>query len=121
MLTSTTNRKPLSRKTAASIAILSLTVLLPVAAVHLAAQNQVSMSAPKGWFLAGTKPQNYLTGIDPGCTYQGLPCAYLKGKPTATEGFGTLMQQFSASNYLGKRVRFTAQVKSENVNSWAAL
>jgi hypothetical protein len=79
------------------------------------------MSAPKGWFLAGTKPQNYLTGIDPKCSYQGLPCAYLKGKLTATEGFGTLMQQFSASDYLGKRVRFTAQVKSENVNSWAGL
>ena len=121
MLTSTTNRRPLSRKAAALIAILSLAVLLSIAAVHLGAQNQVSMSAPKGWYLSGTKPQNYLTGIDPGCTYQGLPYAYLKGKPTATEGFGTLAQQFSATDYPGKRVRFTAWVKSENVNSWAGL
>jgi beta-lactamase regulating signal transducer with metallopeptidase domain len=121
MLTSATNRKPLSRKTAASIAILSLAVLLPVTAVHLGAQNQVSMPAPKGWWLSESKSQNYLTGIDPGCSHQGLPCAYLKGKPTATEGFGTLTQKFSASDYLGKRVRFTAWVKSENVNSWAGL
>jgi len=121
MLTSTTNRKPLSRKSATSIAILSLAVLLPVAAVHLGAQNQVSISAPKGWSLTGSKRQNYLTGIDPKCSYQGLPCAYLRGWPTATEGFGTLAQSLYASNYLGKRVRFTAWVKSENVNSWAGL
>ena len=36
-------------------------------------------------------------------------------------GYGTLMQQFRAGPYVGKRVRFSAYVKSENVTRWAGL
>lgn len=105
----------------AVIALLALGVVLPVAAVHVSAEKQASAIVPKGWILAGSKPQNYLTGIDPKCSFQRMPCAKLEAKPTATEGFGTLMQEFSASDYLGKRVRLTAWVKSENISDWAGL
>jgi len=80
-----------------------------------------SSTAPRGWFLAGDHPQNYVTGVDKDVVYQGHPSAYLKPKPSATEGFGTLMQQFDAAQYVGKRVRLSAWVKSENVDDWAGL
>jgi hypothetical protein len=71
--------------------------------------------------LAGDHPQNYDTGVDKDVAYQGHPCAYLKPKPSATEGFGTLMQRFDAAQFAGKRVRLSAWVKSENVDDWAGL
>jgi hypothetical protein len=36
-------------------------------------------------------------------------------------GFGTLMQNFDAEKYRGKRVRFSATVSSEGVREWAGL
>src|SRR5437879_1210479 len=77
-------------------------------------------AAPEGWFLAGSKPANYDSGVDRSVLNNALPSAFLKAKSDA-EGFGTLMQQFSASQYLGKRVRFSAWVKSENVIRWSGL
>lgn len=77
---------------------------------------------PKGWFLAGSKPALYESSVDNVNTYAGLPSAYLKSKsPEAQEGFGTLMQNFSADQYVGKRVRFGAFVKSEGVERWSGL
>jgi hypothetical protein len=80
-----------------------------------------SSAPPPGWILAGDHPQNYLTGVDKDAVYQGHPSGYLKSKPSATEGFGTLMQRFDASQFAGMRVRLSAWVKSENVDDWAGL
>ena len=71
---------------------------------------------PPGWHLAGTQPQNYRTGADANGT------AFLASKADATgAGFGTLMQAVQADEYAGKRVRFRATVRSEDVTGWAGL
>ena len=77
-------------------------------------------AAPAGWFLAGSKPANYETGVDQKAVFNGHPSANLKAK-TDAEGFGTLMQSISAAEYAGKRVRFSAFVKSEGVTRWSGL
>jgi len=77
--------------------------------------------APAGWLLAGSKPENYKTGVDSKMVYEGGPSAYLAGKVQDTGGFGTLMQYFSATQYAGKRVRLRAWVRSEDVSQWAGL
>ena len=82
---------------------------------------QESGTAARGWFLAGDHPQNYSIGVDHESTLQGRASGYLKAKPTATEGFGTMMQMFNATQYAGQRVRFSAYVKSEALNDWAGL
>src|SRR5215813_9479678 len=77
---------------------------------------------PKGWFLAGSKPAEYESAVDSVNTFGGLPSAYLRSKKTQMgDGFGTLMQDFSAEQYVGQRVRFRAFVKSESVERWAGL
>ena len=91
-----------------------------VALLIAAATQLANAAAPEGWFLAGSKPANYDTGVDPYAIYNGLPGAFLKAKADQ-EGFGTVMQSFAATNYLGKRVRLSAWVKSENVTRWAGL
>ena len=37
------------------------------------------------------------------------------------EDFGTVMQQFNAKEYLGKRMKLSAFIKAENVEGWAGL
>jgi hypothetical protein len=98
--------------------VIASCLLLLLEATVVFAQSD---TAPRGWILAGDHPQNYVTGIDKQTVYQGHPSAYLKAKPSATEGFGTLMQQFDAAQYAGKRVRLSGWVKSENVDDWAGL
>lgn len=120
MLAGSVNRNRLSTTNKVLVSVVAFCVLLPIAALSLPAQAG-SGQAPHGWFLAGTKPNNYLTGIDAGMAYLGHGSAYLKGKPVATEGFGTLMQSFSATQYAGQRVRLTASVKSEDVADWAGV
>ncbi len=81
----------------------------------------LSFDKPSGWFNAGSKPQSYEMGIDKGVGQNGKNAATIKSKDLKIDGFGTLMQQCSPDKYLGKRVRMTGYVKSENVASWAGL
>ena len=97
-----------SRKTLAFAAGLAVSALLACAA------------APEGCFLAGNKPANYDTGVDKKTLYNGHVSAYLTAK-SDSDGFGTLMQQFNAARYVGKRVRFSAWVKAEGVTRWSGL
>ena len=78
-------------------------------------------AAPQGWYLAGSKPAEYDSGVDKQVQYNAHPSAYLKSKATVSDGFGTLMQNFSADQYAGKRLRLTAFVRSEGVENWAGL
>ena len=79
------------------------------------------METPQGWSLAGNKPADYDSGVDAQTVYGGQPSAYLKSKVPAINGFGTLMQSFKAEEYLGKRIRFSAFVKTDAVQDWAGL
>ncbi len=75
----------------------------------------------KGWHLAGSHPKDYEYGVDEDERYQEKPSGYLHSKVTEAEGFGTIMQMFRAEKYRGKRLRFSAVVKSEDVVGWAGL
>jgi hypothetical protein len=91
-------------------------------AVLTAGSLALYAEVPKGWYMAGSKPTDYESSVDTGNAYGGQPSAYLRSKkPEVPEGFGTLMQNFSAEQYVGKRVRFSAFVKSENIERWAGL
>lgn len=80
-------------------------------------------AAPAGWFMAGSRPSNYETGTDPEISFGGHTAVYLKAKGESGDAsaFGTLMQQFVADQYRGKRVRFSGVVKSDQVKDWAGL
>jgi hypothetical protein len=94
-----------------------LGAIVVLAACALAVRAEV----PYGWLLAGSKPTEFEAGVDPGQAYQGHRSAYLKSKQLSVDGFGTLMQQFTAEQYLGKRVRLSGVVKSQEVAEWAGL
>ena len=81
----------------------------------------LSFDLPTGWFNAGSKPKSYEMGIDKGAGQNGKNAATIKSIDKKIEGFGTLMQQSKPDKYLGKRIKMTGFVKSENVTTWAGL
>ncbi|HEY9838861.1 MAG: hypothetical protein ACAI44_21365 [Candidatus Sericytochromatia bacterium] len=82
---------------------------------------------PKGWFKAGSDPGGYEIRRDPQNIYTGAGARgqansiSIRGLSTARSGFTTLMQSIRAQNYLGKRVRLSAWVKSQTLTGWAGL
>jgi hypothetical protein len=103
----------------------------PFPALH----DQLTMAVPsqksatKAWFMAGSSAGEYEHGVSAELgdhkrsgyirTKHRLPMR--PGFDTGTSRFGALMQMFKADSYRGKRMRFTAVVKSEDVYEWAGL
>lgn len=70
---------------------------------ELPMENQI-----KGWFLSGSHPYNYEIGIDQKNVHQGKASSYLKSKIIQGEDeFATMMQQFKANKYKGKRIKLS--------------
>jgi hypothetical protein len=76
---------------------------------------------PKGWFVAGSDPDSYTMSVDKGSGQNGKNAATIKSTEKKIKGFGTLMQDCLPDQYLGKRVKFSAMIKTENVSDWAGL
>ena len=113
----------MSRRTIVMFVGAAACLAISLAALRASAKEQPARlgSAPQGWHIAGSNPENYETGVDSQAKRNGFPIAYLKSKASATVGFGTLMQSFSASKYAGQRIRLSASVKSDEVSDWAGL
>ncbi|MGV3587354.1 MAG: hypothetical protein ACO1OF_10150 [Adhaeribacter sp.] len=81
----------------------------------------ISFDLPEGWGQAGSKPNSYEMGIAKGAGHDGKNAATIKSIEKDIDGFGTLMQSSSPEEYLGKRVKMSGYVKSENVTKRAGL
>lgn len=88
----------------------------------LASMSAAASAATAGsWFLTGGQPKSYEIGEDKNETVSGHGARYIRYVAGDADAFGTLMQQISAKNYQGKRVRFQAMVKTREVSNWAGL
>lgn len=98
-------------------------VLVAAALVATLAQaSEVDTSIPQPWFKNGMPPASdqCLAGVDAEIEARGTPNLTLKCDE-AIGGFVGVMQSFSAGKYLGKRIRFSALVKSEDVEGMGGL
>ena len=84
------------------------------------AQMENSYRIPKGWFAGGDAPDRYEMGLDPTVTYENRPCVTIKAGPDPNE-FAALGQSFKADGYRCKRLRFSAAVRSMDLENMAAL
>ena len=81
------------------------------------ARPGVTVKAPPGWSKNGAKPEAYVVGVDSLQMWGGMPSAYAESlSPTVDSGFGGMMQMASAENYVGKRVRLSGWIKTEEAN-----
>ena len=93
-------------------------------AIALAAVLAMTATAkegtPAGWIISGSHPMFYEMGVAPNGGQNRGPAGYLKSWEPVS-GFGTMMQQIAADDYLGKRVRFSAAMRTENVAGWSGV
>jgi hypothetical protein len=73
-----------------------------------------------GWFLSGPRLQSFRIGIDRSIHFSGTGSGVLESTEKGA-GAGTLMQSIAADAYRGKRVRFSAVVKTRDVEGWTGL
>lgn len=76
---------------------------------------------PSGWFVTESVPQLYEASADPDPPCEGKRGASLRSVQTTPSGYGTFMQAFDAESFRGKRLRFSAMVRTEDVQGWAGL
>lgn len=81
----------------------------------------LSFDLPAGWFKAGSHPNSYEMGVDKGAGHNGKNAATIRSIDAKIDGFGTLMQNSTPTDYLGKRVRMTAFVKTKDLSEWAGI
>ncbi len=73
-----------------------------------------------GWHMAGSHPSQYEHKLAE-TTYEGKRVAELRSVVARTDGFGTLMQTFSAAHFSGQRVRFSGALKCDGVENRVGL
>ena len=75
----------------------------------------------KGWHMAGSHPRQYEHELAEDTTYEGRPVVKLRCSVPQADGFGTVMQTFSAEHYVDQRVRFSGAIKCEGVEDRVGL
>ncbi|RKH07747.1 AraC family transcriptional regulator [Corallococcus carmarthensis] len=86
-----------------------------------AASDTTRAKLPQGWYVTESAPQHFEAGVDDSAPCEGTRSAFLRSRTQATDSFGTFMQAFSAQDFRGKRLRFSAAVRHLDVKGWAGL
>ena len=101
--------------------LLFIIILLP-ALIFLSSCKKNELPAPVyDWYKAGDKPGSYDIGKDEKVLYRDKPTNYLKYLSGDADGFGTIMRDVKPDEYLGRRVRLTGFIKSENIETSAGM
>ena len=75
----------------------------------------------KGWFLAGSSPGFYEIGVEKN-SERGGNVAFLKSTVSEIpDGFGTIMQSFEPLDFVGKKIKLSAYLKTTNVQNWSGM
>ncbi|MGZ4033559.1 MAG: hypothetical protein ACXVPU_00580 [Bacteroidia bacterium] len=81
----------------------------------------LSFDMPKGWSPGGTDLTQYEMGLDKGAGQNGSNAATIKNLADKPKAFGTMLQSFAPDKFLGKRIKMTGYMKSQDVISWAGF
>ena len=79
-----------------------------------------SIRLPNGWYKSGSSPQSYDMEVVKKKGANGKRVASIKSNTDNRNVTGTLMQKSEPGQYLGKRVRMTGYMKTEEAR-WAVL
>lgn len=73
-----------------------------------------------GWVLAGSHPDAYEIGTHT-MAGTGSKAGYLRSTKSSIDGFGTLMQTFSATDLRGQRAKLSASIRTAEAGAGAGL
>jgi hypothetical protein len=102
----------------------SIVVLAALTAASVVALAQPPRELEQAWIKSGQNPDNYVIGVDDTGYHRGGNAKFIRhktGKAADGKEWATLMQAVDAQDYRGKRVRFSAQVRTRDVTGWAGL
>jgi transcriptional regulator with XRE-family HTH domain len=108
----------LKKNTMKKLSFLSVLLIL---GLFFMTKSETHAQTINGWFKAGSKAKSYEIGFDNSVTKTGKKSAYIKSIEDDIKGFGTIMQSCDAKFYLGKRIKMTGYVKSEEVANWSGM
>ena len=74
----------------------------------------------KGWIIAGSNPESYEIGLEHN-KERNSKVGYLKSTENKIKGFGTIMQSFEPTDFLGKKVKLTGYIKTVDVKGWCGM
>jgi len=83
--------------------------------------NSCKKKSTNEWIKAGDKPNSYIISFDNLIFQNGEKSAYIESTESEINGFGTLMQTCSAKEYLGKKVKMSGFIKTENISDWVGM
>jgi hypothetical protein len=72
-----------------------------------------------GWFISGSAPQDYRIGVDPGLSGAQDEVAFIQALSSNPRPHAELDRCAEIARFTGKRVRFTAEIRAENVRDYA--
>ncbi len=73
-----------------------------------------------GWFILGSKPNSYEVGIE-NDKERANDVKYMKSIKAKIDGFVFLRKDINPEKYLGKRVKLSGYVKTQDVKKWAGM
>ena len=76
---------------------------------------------PNEWEWNVASPRLYSIKVDHTVSSSGTSSALISSKGSSTTGIGFLMQATEATDYRGKRVRYSGDLKTQEVKGWAGL
>lgn len=91
--------------------------------IHIKEVTDMEKNLVPGWIVTGTVPKEYSVDFDYDIFYKGARSVSIKGESENIddEDYMTVMQQFKARDYIGKRIRFSAFIKALDVQEWCGL
>lgn len=73
-----------------------------------------------GWYITGSDPGSYNIGTEVTAD-RGGKVAFLKSNEPKIKGFGSLMQNFRPTEFIGEKVKLTGFIKSKDLTDWAGM
>jgi hypothetical protein len=101
--------------------ILYSVIVLVAFVTKLNAQEAAAVDPSAGWSPRQTVAGSYEMQIQNVTSGERQNVSTIKSLEKKVEGFGNIMKSIKPDLYLGKTVRLTGYIKSENVKSWAGL
>jgi hypothetical protein len=82
--------------------------------------SQYQTEKIKGWIVTGSIPESYEIGLENN-KERHSKVGYLKSIENKIDGFGSIMQSFEPADFLGKKVKLTAYIKTTDVKGWCGM
>ncbi|WP_426341956.1 transcriptional regulator [Pseudoduganella sp. S-14] len=98
-----------------------LILLAAFSSTALLALAQPTIPLDPPWMLSSETRNRFEAGQETKGFHRDSHAKYVRATSAKAGDWATLMQVFSAADYRGKRLRFQAQVRTEDVTGWTGL